>query len=445
MRMKEYYDMHNKKWELHVLIILEVGLFIFEMMRINCYCLTWDEAITYRRFVVPVFHNNFEGALENLLHPTLGAVANNHLLNTALIGIFDVITGIRYNEYIIRFPIFLFFLMFLYICIRMYLKNVLSFAEVVLLLLCYYMNEFFSLARGYAMAAALIIVGIYYWIYWERNRQDAHLIKSALFFSLAEIANTITLLVVAPFYIFMIFTVLKEKRIWLILRRHFLKILFLLSINIFMVRYHFYVSQVDTSLYCNKEGGILENLSYMIQEYFSMLIPYKVKSVMGIYVVLFFLCALALIKERGPMKKLQFTSIWGLYIVITVCCVALTGKGFPMGRTIIPGYPLLVLSFGELAKNVNAFYIKTEKVDTMVQSIVNLCVLLSLLLSFIRQTDLTTTRDWRNSRYAKEWTYQVYDERMRVTEDYFETYSESIRFYREQIIYRYGYDIYQAE
>lgn len=441
--MKKFYDIQNKKWGLYVLIILEVCLFIFEIMRINRYCLTWDEALTYRRFVVPVFHNN-EG-LKNLLHPLSDSAANSHLLNTALIGFFDTITGIKYNEYVIRFPVFLFFLLFLYICMHMYIKNVLSFVETVMLLLCYYMNEFFSLARGYAMAAVLIIIGIYYWKYWQDTGRDSCLLKSVLFFSLAEVANTVSLLVIAPFYIFIFFAVLKEKRIWVLLKKHFVEILSLLLINIFMVRYHFYISQVDTSLYCNMEGGALKNLIYMIKEYFSLLTPYRVNMVIGVYVVLFFLCFLAVIRKRDSVKILQFTFLWGLYLLITLCSVVVTGKGFPMGRTIIPGYPLFVLSFGELIKNFYIFYIKTENKYKAVQCLTNICVLVILVLSFIKQVNLTTTRDWSNSQYAKKWTYQVYNDRIKVTEDYFETYSESIRFYREQILYKYGYDIYQEE
>lgn len=45
---------------------------------------------------LPVFHNN-EG-LKNLLHP-LSDSAASHLLNTALIGFFDIITGILYILY----------------------------------------------------------------------------------------------------------------------------------------------------------------------------------------------------------------------------------------------------------------------------------------------------------------------------------------------------------
>ncbi len=296
------------------------------------------------------------------------------------------------------------------------------------------------------MAAVLIIIGIYYWKYWQETGRDSCLLKSVLFFSLAEVANTISLLVIAPFYIFMLFTVLKEKRICLILKKHFIRILFLLSVNIFMVRYHFYISRVDTSLYCNKEGGgALKNLLYMIKEYFSLLTPHMVNMVIGVYVVLLLLCFLAVIRKKGSVKMLQFTLLWGLYLLITICSVIVTGKGFPMGRTIIPGYPLFVLSFGELIKNLHIFYIKAENNYKAIQCLTNICVLIMLLFSFIKQINLATTRDWSNSQYAKKWTYQVYNDRIKVTEDYFETYSESIRFYREQILYKYGYDIYQEE
>lgn len=137
---------------------LGILLFIFfsfaiTVIRAATTQMTFDEAYTYLKFCKPsIYHWSGIKALFT------ESIANNHLLNTYLITLFDYIFKSKYCEFIIRLPSILFYAVYLLIVWKLYSMKYLGILETVLLIANYYLDEFFGLARGYAMAYMLVFL-----------------------------------------------------------------------------------------------------------------------------------------------------------------------------------------------------------------------------------------------------------------------------------------------
>ncbi len=130
-------------------------VFLYSCLRAARLSIVHDEAITY--FIQLL--NSFAGIM-TYTHPLM---PNNHFLNTLLVKIFTGLFGS--SEFVIRLPALLgggLYLTAIYRICRVFLRGPRLLLAVGLLALHPFLLDFFSCARGYALALGLLAMGLYY-------------------------------------------------------------------------------------------------------------------------------------------------------------------------------------------------------------------------------------------------------------------------------------------
>lgn len=145
-----------------------LALYIYN--KANLTALTYDEAYTFLNYV-----------LNREIFST--ALANNHPLNTA-----TIISTTIFGEGVlfIRLPNIIFGLFYLAISYLISVRSKLSVLTFFILTLCPYLIEFFTLARGYGLAASLVLVALATYFYLYNNKKS--ILVSTAFFILASYA-----------------------------------------------------------------------------------------------------------------------------------------------------------------------------------------------------------------------------------------------------------------
>lgn len=420
-----------------VLVVIAALLLLFEVYRISSFCLTWDEGLTYNDFVRPIFRGEesiVRTGLEYFLHPGTCS-ANNHWLNTILIGIMDRITRVQYNEYIIRFPIFCFFIIYMAGILLAYCRQYISFTEAYMLMLSYYVDEFFVLARGYAFALTLIFIGIYGMKKWCATNEMKCLLGAITSFTLAEVANTIALLPVAALFLVIFILLVKSRVLVDFIHRYWIWLSGLAAVNFLMIMYHFKAARADGSLYYNKEGSVWS----ILREYVGLLSPRFAQKLLLIYIVIVIVSVIMVLHSKGKGGSFYFTGAWFLYLLITYVGVKVCDEGFPTGRELIPAYALFIVSLQEM---FNVIGCKLENRIKNTFPIIG-CILLSI--SFVTQINVDGTRDWGNYAKVKEEAYHIWEMQEKVDRKEEQYKSEGMQFYRDKILQEYEYDIFIEE
>ena len=189
----------DKKFNIYF-ITISIIIFTISIIRSLKMGITCDEALTYLNFVLDPKINNID------------FVANNHLLNTYLIKFLTILTGIKYNEFLIRIPSLIFYIIYIIYTYRLshLYKNKYFISS--LLLFNYVINEFASLARGYMMASSIVLMGIYYYKKWLLEKKNNDLKKALFLLLISGLANTITLIIFGSFTLDATIRILKEKK-----------------------------------------------------------------------------------------------------------------------------------------------------------------------------------------------------------------------------------------
>jgi len=126
---------------------------------------------------------------------------NNHILNTLAIKTLAGIFG--WHPVVVRLPVlvggFLYLWAAIHLTRKMSEQTWVRLFALVMLLGNPYLLEFFSLARGYGLAAGLMLAALWQsWCFLEKN-QSGHLRSAIIFAGLAVYANFTLLLFFAPF------------------------------------------------------------------------------------------------------------------------------------------------------------------------------------------------------------------------------------------------------
>lgn len=185
-----------------IIFLIIIVLLIYTVMRAKILSFTHDESLGYY-----ILHG-----IEHW-HKT----ANNHLLNTFLIGISKFVFG--ESEIALRFPnLFAHFLFMVMGCFifRKVDNPVLVICGFLLLNLNLFMVDFFSLARGYGLSLGFMMASIYFFIEAgqskyckEQTKYDKQLVFSFFFSALAVLSN-FTLLI----YHFALFIVVIAEKLF---------------------------------------------------------------------------------------------------------------------------------------------------------------------------------------------------------------------------------------
>ena len=203
-----------------VLLLISFGMILTKAITLP---ITHDEtatAVYYTRFSV----------WEIMMFPD--SIPNNHILNTLLIKCITGVFGME--EWAVRLPSLLAFWLFGWAVYRI-CKQLIGerspyfLAGALLFLTNPYLNDFFSLARGYAMSTAFVLLSLSFLMDGMRTKRQRDLWWSLVFSMLATYANMTALISLAALVLFL----LSAPFIWLDDRRKRIKFLGWIGLSLF--------------------------------------------------------------------------------------------------------------------------------------------------------------------------------------------------------------------
>jgi hypothetical protein len=325
--LKPFFNLRVENVQDAVSLLLGVAVFAVIVFQALFMDMTYDEAYTYLN----------TGRIQDVWKVYQFRIANTHLLNSLLMALTTLF--FPYNDFAIRLPSVL--------ISAFYITTAISFSKTVknrliflgLLLLFYFVIEYFAMARGYGMSAAFILAAVF--VYKNQEKFPApHLVLSALFL-LAIYANYVAIpfvLVMGAYiyaidYRFQFPQMTSRSKKWIIG-------LFVLSIYGF-----FSVTRAGKPLYGAYNKNFFEAIPL---DYFSRFIgdlDFTSIYVNGVTIAIIGLILFVYIVSSG--KNVVGVVTLGTFALILV--LAWIGdKPLPTGRVLIPFWPLIVISLVEI-------------------------------------------------------------------------------------------------
>jgi hypothetical protein len=316
-----------------------VGAFVFliALIRSVTVGLTYDEADTYSSYTK--YWNGFL---------TIN-IANNHPLNSFLIYLTTKLTGISFNEFILRLPNVIAFFVYLLLAYKIASGQKYRYFTFSILVLNPYLNEFFGLARGYGIAAMFTLAAL---MFYSENPKNYRKIIIALYLLTLSTTSILSGLVLfASFLTFVTIFNIGIKNLPQFLRGNFIHIIFLFAINAYLAYVFLTVTKNDPNLAGDYSGNLFKAIPMI---YASMLITSATgKLILAVGGILFFLVGIA--THLKKLSAVPFSTILVLDILITFAASMISHKPLPTGRVLLPMYPLLGLAVGELITKMREF------------------------------------------------------------------------------------------
>jgi hypothetical protein len=186
------------------LIIVSILLIIYSVYRAATISFTIDESISYNVFVPLSFMDIVSFKI---------AIANNHMLNTLCMKYISQLFGS--SELLLRLPSILshiVYIIFSYKISRKVSSPVILLAGFLFLNLNPYLLDFFSLARGYAMAVAFTVVSIYFLLNYIEFSKAKNITWSLIFAVLAVLSNfTLLIFFISLIVVFNIYWIVSQS------------------------------------------------------------------------------------------------------------------------------------------------------------------------------------------------------------------------------------------
>ncbi|WP_408070169.1 hypothetical protein [Butyrivibrio sp. JL13D10] len=409
--------------------------------------ITWDEGITYVFYVNRFFHSgDFLGGIRACLNGEIYCAANNHLQNTFLIGIAELITHTRYNSVVIRFPIFIFYIFYIYSCSRQFMKKNISYVAFVMLICCSYINEFFALARGYGYAVAMIGISLFAYKEWLEDGKNRHIIWAFYGLLIAELANTAALLITAAVAMVFLIKIVSGKKFLYYWKKLWFPASVWILIQLAVVKYHFLVTKYDLSIANDREGGLKTLIVNLISIPLTQrMVPKPLQLFLACLVIL---NVYVLIRKRKVINDYPFSMMIFSYVFICFSMVESLKhfsdqSGYPTGRVLILVYPLCVLALDELLRN-GLSLLNEGTLQKMIPA-TSLAVALIGLVFFSATTNYKQTTDWPEAAICKKAAYKVYKSHGKKGMGYLKDISyntDAFIYWQQKILYEDGYDIF---
>lgn len=405
----------------YIFITISIILFTIACIRSYISSITMDEALTYNEFVIKNSLFNFNSRY----------AANNHLLNTFFISIFDKFTHSSYNEFIIRLPnliFYIFYFIFTYKISKLYKNRYLISS---LLILNYSINEFFSIGRGYGIASALVLGGIYFYKLWLTNKNDKDLFKCCSLFILGCLANTIVLIIYFLFIVDCIIRIKKDNNLFQFIKNNKFRLLLILIITSFIYVFHIYVSFRDPNLWFCKSNSLYSCLFLVPISYYGLSIFSSY--IMNIFLILLFIIFIVVFVRN--FKKIKYTNIFYIIFICLILLIILSiifPFNIPTGRTLIPFWSLAIISFMEM------FDLENNK---HLNYFITIPFILLTSICFIMNISFNYVREWENNKNVKNNSYTSLSNKSSVNK-YINDYNcFSYYFYNNKIKKQNNYEI----
>ena len=364
-----------------------ICLIIATFLTIKAYItpFTYDEAYSYLSYV----------RTNDLLTVN---IANNHLLNTILMGIFSIFGN---SEFILRLPNLLSGFIYIYIGYRISTKLNNSLLILIFILLNPTVFDFLSLARGYGISATLNLLGIYIFLFSDAKQKYLFSLTFFWLSSLAIYTNLITL------FSFIFLNLIIEKKAFLNLKTMLFNIIYI-SLSVPIVYKLFEITQTSKPLFGrNINIDIVER----IYTFFGFLKTYFVSSqLLNIIFLIIFLFVL-----KNVEKSLNSKFLISLFIITLLCLILIPlifNRPLPVERLLIPFIPLFQISVCFVFTNIK---------NNLVISLLSFV----LILNFSINLDLNTSIYWDDFIDTNQISNSLYCETLDTTRPEYIYYKES--------------------
>jgi hypothetical protein len=276
----------------------------------------------------------------------------------------------------------LFYIIFIIFSFKIAKKSNYRYFVFILCIANYYLNEFFSLARGYGMSAACMLAAFYYFDILRNEIDNKQLLHKFLFWcSLASLANGIAL-----YTIFCALAILVFKY-----RKNIVK---LSTIGYFLVflfsgLYVIIMSRPGQSL--ASTGSFYECLVNAVFDTFAMRSNVVSLIIFGIFLGVIIT---GMIKTRF---KNDYCLMYILFIAIAFLGNIAFHRGYPLSREMIPFYPLVIFIVVDV---LGGFKPNIKMRIVLAVFSVLLCT------QFILQIDILHTQDWHNAANIRDAVFK---------------------------------------
>lgn len=396
MNMQKLASDHQFKTAL--LVLMAAAVLAVTVTRAAITDITYDEAFTYMAYSQELRFSD----LSTFRYVYNESVANNHWLNTVAIAAVERLLGVSYCEFAIRLPNLLFFAIYCAFVCTAYRKRMISFLCASFLLLNYYLNEFYGLARGYAMAQTCVFAASFFFMRWKKSEYRGHwyLVGCALGLMIGTYANTVVFLLFPAFGILWLWRLISAKQFWPFLKKWALfVVLFLLSAG-FLLKYHMKISDPDTDLFLGGEGFYQS----VVKSFIGML-----TSIPALVPVLFAVICVISAAAAAILKKEVFSCDLTLSLVIFIVTNVLTKvvmhRSYMTDRFVLPFYGYVVLAVFELwnaAWNRLDPTLLDEKRKRMIHFALTAALVCTLGFHYLSRLSFTTTTDWTQNYGDRE-------------------------------------------
>lgn len=400
------------------------ALFMFGLVVIRAatMTITFDEAYTYFGCALDL-KLDFQSIQE--LYFTSNS--NNHILNTILIALMDRITHTHYVEWIIRFPNIAAAAVYLFVLYKMYLGRHIHAVVYYMLVTGYYVNEFFSLARGYGLAICFITICLCLYQLWKESgfKKIIYPCFIMIFYMLSCMSNTICLLLAPAFGFLCVAQLVIHKKMGRFLFRFWYGILITGAGILAMLAYHMRVTaEGNDVLYVVNSKSFFEAFFVNFGRMISGLDAVAVV-IAGVILACVVLGSLLFVYDK--IAKKEYKSDYILLFLSLVLLIFVEGKinggQFATGRAMVPLFPVMVFMLQDLLQYIEKPAVKRGVIFTG--------SLLSLCLS-VMQWDVTTTREFPSDPETKAYGYHTQYEEI---EEYQGSNITIAYFYAEQAEY----------
>jgi len=290
-----------------------------------------------------------------------------------------------------------------------------------LLLLNYYVIDFFGLARGYGIACSLMLIALYRYYRFSYSRSDILFILYTL-----VLACYGQLICVPVFIMLCIDLVISHSKNGIIefLHSSFYHLTAIVIAFIYACIFLHTVTEQGLPLY----GSSKNFYSAVISSYLSMILPSFTNNY-HLYITVLtvsMLCLPLFIKTNVGNFRIWRLMI-GSFALIAVSSMILN-KPLPTGRVLIPLWPLVVMSIIEICEG---YYPRLNAKGKIAAHALSIVIMAALSMNFISHLSLSSTEFCRDQYPLKAEVYNHYKENNCISLKYMDNYT--VLFYMEKI------------
>lgn len=369
-----------------IVISISVILLVCNILRMVYVAVTYDEATTYLDYI----STGYQHIINN--KPTS---ANNHVLNSLLARFFTQTVGD--SLFVIRIPSLLahvFYLLFSYLLAARIFSNRLWVLTCFLLLqLNPFLFEFMGLSRGYALAVAMMMGSIYYFILYTKELKTSMLSLSLIFMTAGVYANLSLLNYTTGLYTVIILYMLLQRKTLLFIKA--IVALLTSTACLYLLIGHHVIALRDAAqlYYGGQTNFVTDTIGSLMRDSLHMqqgsLVIYPVSLLLVMLMMLSgFYWLMAIIKRKED--AFVGTALWLLYFIpaqSTIVQHHLLGTPYLIERTALFFYPLLILSL-----LYTLFHV--IKIKPQVLFIAGWVLPVLFLFNFSRNINFSSTHSW---------------------------------------------------